>query len=272
MKKTISLALVFSFIFALAVQLPALAIDTATSTEATSSNSEVPMLTSFNPNETSTVPVKNPEQINKPETRATSTAGLEKIQSPTYINLFEKIIKIGQDLFGVKKVNTNATTTKATTTLATKTTSLEKIVSLGDVKLFEQIKKIGNDLFGIRKKGAYILPTMTSDQITCVSAAIDTKDSKISEALTVATAEINSAITARGICQKAALSVTTEKQSALNACNRIFTEASKKAADKTKNTQKEVWTVYNSSLKTCSVGTTEIKIEDGGQNVTEALN
>lgn len=337
MKKTISLALVFSFIFALALQLPALAIDTATSTEATDSNSEVPMLTSTNPASTSTPEVNHessveatttemtevatttvempktettppasnlekiptPEyikyfrevrkvgdslfgirksaaeierikqentQVNKPENRATSTEGLEKISSPEHISLFEKIIKIGKDLFGVKKENASATST-----LTAKAAGLEKIVSLSDVKFFEQIKKIGNDLFGIRKKGAYVLPTMTSDQITCVSAAIDTKDSKISEALTMATAEINSAISARGICQKAALSVNTERQVALNACNKTFMEAQKKASDKTKNTQKEVWMVYNSSLKTCSSGTAEIKIEDGGQNVTENL-
>jgi len=323
MKKTISLALVFSFIFALALQLPALAIDTATSTEATSSNYEVP-ITSTNPASTSTpeaideqkdatttieIPktdtpapssnlekIPTPEyikyfreirksgdslygirksaaeiekikqestQISKPEIKATSTTGLEKIKSPTQINLFEKIIKVGQDLFGIKKsdINTNSV----------KVTDLEKIVSLDDVKFFEQIRKIGNDLFGIRKKGSYVLPSMTSEQITCVSSAIDAKDSKISEALTAAAVEINSAITARGICQKAVLSITTERQSALNACNRTFMESNKKTADKTKNTQKEIWTTYSNSLKTCSTGTTEIKIEDGGQNVSEAL-
>lgn len=325
MKKTISLALVFSFIFALALQLPALAIDTATSTEATGSNSEVPMLTSTNSASTSTPEATNeptvatttveiprtstttatsslekipsPEYIKyfreikkmgdslfgikkptaeiekiKQEIKATSTVGLEKIQSPAHINLFEKIIKIGQDLFGIKKSETNATSTKATSTLATKATSLEKIVSLSDVKFFDQIKKIGNDLFGIRKEGVYVLPSMTSDQITCVSQAIDAKDSKISDALTMATAEINSAISARGVCQKAALSMNTERQGALNVCSKTFMEAQKKASEKTRSTQKEIWTVYNSSLKTCSAGTTEIKIEDGGQNVSETLN
>lgn len=202
------------------------------------------------------------------EDAATSTVTLEKISSPEKIKLFEQIKKIGNDLFGIKKLeSTKATSTKATSTL-------EKIISLDQVKLFGQIKKIGNDLFGIRKNNVYVLPTLTTDSITCISAAIDAKDAKNSEALTAATAEITSAITARGICQKAALVVTSEKMSAINACNKTFTNAHKTANDKVKTAQKEAWTAYSASLKTCATNAkvTEIKIEDGGQDVTSSLN
>jgi hypothetical protein len=253
MKKTISIVLMFSFAFILVAQMPALAEDIVT-TSATLTTTSI----------------------------ATSTIRegkkLEKISSPGKISLFEQIKKIGNDLFGVKKMestkasSTRATSTKATSTRATST--LEKITSLNQVKLFEQIKKIGNDLFGVKKTNTYVLPTLTADSITCVSAAIDAKDTKISAALTTAATEITSAITDRGTCQKTALSATSESMSAINVCNKAFSTANKTANDKVKAVQKEAWTAYTASLKTCATNasTTEIKIEDGGQDVTSSLN
>lgn len=309
MKKTITLALVFSFVFALLLQMPVLAEDSATS-----SDNNVPNLNSVKPEprmplagKSSSTPmtgkdlekipsqdymkyfreirkigndlfgIRKPaaeieklKQENKTENKATSTKGLEKISSTTQMNLFEKITKIGNDLFGIRKPETK----KASSSPENKAANLEKITSLNDVKFFEQIRKVGNDLFGIRKKGTYVMPNLSSEHIACASAAIDAKDTKISAALTLAASEISAAISARGLCQKAALAVSTEKQGALNTCNKTFNETSKIANEKVKNSQKETWNTYTASLKTCAqaAGTSEVKIEDGGQNVGETLN
>lgn len=241
MKKTVSLVLVFIFAFALVLQLPALANDGT-----------------------------------GPNVKATSS--LEKISSPSLMNLYREIRKIGDDLFGVKKASSTTANIqkndgkKASSTAVTKLeelkkAGLEKIISLEQVKFFEKITKVGNDLFGIKKKGAAILPTMTADLITCVSAAIDAKDTSISVSFTNASSETTSAIEARGTCQKSALALTSGRDDALKTCNKTFQEATKTANTKAKGAQQEAWTVYKTSLKACSTAanTTEINIEDGGE-------
>lgn len=248
MKKTISLVLVFAFVFALALQFPVLAEDNATAT-----------LTATSITATSS-----------------ATTSLEKILSPDKINLFNQIKKIGNDLFGVRKATSTILkieTNKGTTTsaIAKKITAaqkagLEKIASLEQVKFFEKITKIGNDLFGIKKKGANILPTMSADTITCVSTAIDAKDTKINTALTTATSEITAAVTARGTCQKAALALNSGREDAIQACNKTFQNTVKTANDKAKKSQTEIWTAYKTSLKACSTTASSgaIMIEDSG--------
>lgn len=294
MKKTISLALVFSFIFALAVQMPVLAEDATSSAnvisaqvnqEASSSTTDLEKIPSpehinyfkeikkigsslfgIKKSETEIEKIK---QRNTESVKATSTEGLEKISSPEHMNLFEKIKKVGKDLFGVKKTNV-----KATSTTAVKNPNLEKIVSLDQLSLFDQVKKIGNDLFGIRKKATSTLPVMTTELLACVSSAIDAKDIAISGAYTALVTDINNAITTRGTCQKAALVLTSERQSAINACNNTFNEDSVVPAQlKADKIAKDAWVTYNASLKTCAknANTTEIKIEDGGQNLTEKI-
>ena len=123
------------------------------------------------------------------------------------------------------------------------------------------------------KQQAPPLPTMTKDLLACTGTAIDTKDSKVSEALTTAASEIASAIATRGTCQKTALALSSEQQGALNTCNKAFQDASKKANEKARSVQKTVWTAYLSDLKTCSdtAKSTLIRIEDGGQNMTDAI-
>jgi hypothetical protein len=364
MKKTISYALIFSFVFALAAQLPALAEDNAsdepmltsaipTSVEATTTSVGIPdsflrdgeLKTSSSPiveprkpepreNEVKATSAnsagknleripspdyvkyfekiqkigkdlfgvrKNEQEVNRLKIEATKKTqemkietekktqemkmetekktqeskmeaaknNLERISSPDKMSLFEKIQKIGKDLFGIKK--TEVKNTSSTTEV--KATNLEKITSLDQVKLFDQIKKIGNDLFGVRKKGLYALPTMTTDLIACTSAAIDAKDAKISAAFTTSATEIAATITARGTCQKAALALTSEVQKALNDCNKSFQDTHKAATEKVKTAQKEAWSTYTTGLKACATAanTSEIKLEDGGQNVSEVL-
>ena len=240
MKKNISLALVFAFVFALAFQFPVLAEENTTATQ----------------------------------TATNATTSLEKILSPDKINLFDQIKKIGNNLFGIRKATSTllkiesnkSTTTSAIMKRVTDKTGLEKIVSLDQVKFFEKVTKIGNDLFGVRKKGANVLPAMSADTITCVSTAIDAKDAKISEALTTATSEITAAITTRGTCQKAALALTSGREDAIQACNKTFQTAVKTANDKAKKSQNEIWTTYKTDMKACSTtaSSTAIMIEDGG--------
>ena len=248
MKKTISLVLVFAFVFTLALQFPVLAEDNATATLLISSRA----------------------------TTSLATSSLEKISSPDKINLFNQIKKIGDDLFGIRKAtstilkietNKGTTTSEITKKITTaQKAGLEKITSLEQVKFFEKITKIGNDLFGIKKKGANVLPAMSSDTITCVSTAIDTKDTKISEALTAATSEITAAITTRGTCQKAALALASGREDAIQACNKTFQAAVKTANDKAKKSQNDIWATYKTSLKACSTTATStaIMIEDSG--------
>lgn len=263
MKKNISLVLVFAFIFALAAQLPVLADDA----------SGTPMLISANPGATSTAASTD---FHRPEPK-NGTSTLERVPSPAHINLFDKIKKIGNDLFGVRKASSTPATSdikKATSTLNAvekkindlKKTGLEKITSLEQIKLFDKVTKVGNDLFGIKKPGTMILPTMSADLITCTSAAIDAKDSSVSATLTTSASDIALAITARGTCQKTALALTSGISDAIKACNKTFQDTAKTANEKVKATQKTTWDTYNTSLKACSTASnaTPITIEDGG--------
>lgn len=256
MKKTISLVLVFAFIFTLAWQLPVLAEDNEQDAETTTIVA------------TST-------------TTLVATSSLEKIPSPALINLYNQIKKIGGDLFGIRKATSTIANIqknddkKATSTSNSlekkieelKKAGLEKIVSLDQTKLYDKITKVGKDLFGIKKREAVkTLPALSADALTCVSAAIDAKDSSINISLTSAATTITAAIDARGTCQKAALALNTGREDALKVCNKTFQEATKKANNEAKTSQKNTWETYKNSLKTCATtaSTTEITIEDGG--------
>ncbi len=210
-------------------------------------------------------------------TSASGTSSLERIPSPSQINLFEKIKKVGQDLFGVRKTeksedNNNASNNNNAFSSDARG-SLEKIVSLDQVKFYDKITKIGDELFGLRKKGTYVLPSMSTELIACVSAAIDAKDLKLIEVLNTTATEISTAITARGTCQKAALLLTEKRQDALGSCNKTFQEAAKVAREKAKKAQNEIWKVYTTSLKACSTtaSSSEIMIEDGSLDLGETL-
>lgn len=236
MKKTSSLVLALTFVFALVLQVPVLAEN--------NSEASKPMLISI---------------------KQDDTTNLEKIPSPAHINLFEKIKKVGTDLFGVRKASTTATAVEKKIE-ELKQSGLEKIISLEQVKFFDKITKVGNDLFGIKKPGTIILPAMTPELITCVSSAIDAKDTSISVSFTNAAAEITSAIEVRGTCQKEALTLNSDREGALKICNKDFQEATKVANDRAKKAQQETWVVYKNSLKDCSskAKTGDINIEDGG--------
>lgn len=239
MKKTISIVLALTFVFALMLQLPVLANDG---------------MGKF----------------------AKSTSSLEKIPSPDKINLYREIKKIGNDLFGIKKASgtiykiTKNDEQKAEVSKndlekkisEIKKAGLEKITSLDQVKLFEKVTKVGNDLFGIKKPGVMILPKMTPEMITCTATAIDAKDTSINISLTNSATEVTAAIDARGTCQKAALALSDGQNDALKTCNKTFQTSAKAAYEKARKAQQEAWETYKTSLKSCSQ---ELNIEDGGE-------
>ena len=303
MKRNMAFALIFIFIFSLAINLPVKAEEeralTATTTLATTS---APLITNFKdikPEDRAKIDTSKLEKIPSPEYiryfshiikkegvmygvriehKATATeaikkteerkatSSLEKIPSPDHVKFFEKITKIGNALFGIKKEGIKATTTIAT--------NLEKITSLDQVKLFDKVTKIGNDLFGMRKNTVNKLPEMSTTTIACVSAAIDAKDNGINIVLSVSAADVLTSITVRGTCQKAALNLTDTRQEAVNACNKTFSENVKKVNESTKERQKTIWDTYTKALKECSTKNTNganIIIEDGGQNSAEIL-
>jgi len=262
MKKTVSLVLLFSLATALVFKLPALAEDEATTT----------LLISPKPNSTATTTI------------TTRTAGSEKISSPKLIKYFEQIKKVGNSLFGVRKATSTAVIIKGATSTATSTASStaailkkiaeikkagsEKITSLEHTSLYSKIVKIGNDLYGTKKATTTkTLPTLTDTAVACVSTAIDTKDTALTDILTTANQEIGTAITARTACQKAALSLSSGQNEAITACNKTFKTAYQTTNKKAKEAQKKNWTTYKTSLKSCatSAGTAEINIEDGGE-------
>lgn len=296
--------LAFAFIFALAINLPVKAEDEATTTAVTTvATTTVTDLEDIKKEDRGNIDTSKYERIPSPdyiryfkqiikkdgslfgiriEHNATATAAikkvedrkastsLEKIASPDQIKFFEKITKIGNALFGIKKDDAKLEDSASS--------SLEKIASPEQIKFFERITKIGNTLFGIRKEDApKKLPTMNAETITCVSAAIDVKDTAVATAFTKATADITAAITVRGTCQKTALSLTSgDRQEEINVCNKAFQETSKKANETAKAAQKAAWTTYDSSLKECAKKNTvatssSIMIEDGGQKMSETL-
>ncbi len=251
MKKTISLVLILVFASVLIIGLPVLADENTTTTTRITTTLE-----------------------------KSTPLNLEKIPSPEKMNLYREIKKVGNDLFGIRKASstianiTKNDDKKASSTLTAiqkkiqeaKKSGLEKISSLDQIKLFEKITKIGNDLFGIKKKGVTVLPAMDTETVTCVSSAIDAKDTSVGAALTDSAVEINKAINTRNACQKNVLTLTSERESALKTCNKIFQETAKTINEKAKKTQQEAWNTYKKSLKSCSTttNTAEITIEDGG--------
>jgi len=233
MKKIVSFFLVISFLLAFAAFLPISGLNAKT-------------------NSTST-----PSQV-----------GMEKISSPDLIKLYEKIKKIGNALWGYKKA-------------AKVEEKLEKISSSKEISLYEKIKKVGNALWGIRKKILY--RTVTSETAPCVILAIETKDKAIIDNNTNTTNELNKAIVARTACQKTALATTDNQKKTLDECVRIFKEAHKLIKFNSSKTNITIAKTYGDSLKVCSKTATsvnatsstaektnnqEIKIEDGGGNIT----
>lgn len=199
----------------------------------------------------------------------TSQTKLEKIPSPQHINLYERIKKVGNALWGIKKANKEQE-------------KLEKISTPREISLFEKVRKAGNALWGIRKKILYRV--VTSETAPCVIAAIETKDKALTDNNTNTVTKLNNAIVARTTCQKTALGTIDNQKQALDECVRIFRDAYKQIKEDSKKTHENIWKTYRDSLKVCvktasgnpasstaenNAISQELNIDDGGGNIID---
>jgi len=161
---------------------------------------------------------------------------LEKILAPQFIGLYERIQKVGNSLWGVKKNSDDK----------------------DEVKNSPKYREI------------------TAEMRACVAAAIDAKDEALKARVTVTATELNAAITARGECQKNAIASLENQRENLNICVKNFQMKHKEIMNKAKEAQQAAWKTYQASLKAClpntvSTSTAEIMIEDGGSSALEAV-
>ncbi len=163
-------------------------------------------------------------------------AQLEKILAPQFIGLYEKIQKIGNSLWGVKRDSDDK----------------------DEVKDSAKYREI------------------TAEMRVCVAAAIDVKDASLKDRVTLTGTELNAAISTRGECQKNAIASLENQRENLNVCVKNFQIKHKEIVNKAKEAQQAAWKTYQASLKAClpniSASTTaEIMIEDGGSAALEAV-
>ncbi len=161
---------------------------------------------------------------------------LEKILAPQFIGLYEKIQKVGNSLWGVKKNSDDK----------------------DEVKNSPKYREV------------------TAEMRACVAAAIDAKDEALKARVTVTATELNAAITARGECQKNAIVSLENQRENLNICVKNFQMKHKEIMNKAKEAQQAAWKTYQTSLKAClpntvATSTAEIMIEDGGSAALEAV-
>lgn len=166
------------------------------------------------------------------ENLSTAKAQLEKILAPQFISLYEKIQKIGNSLWGVKK--------------STDDTSDE-------VKLVLSPRLV------------------TSAMIECVSAAIDKKDEALKNRITVSAEAVNAAIGVRGECQKSAIKTTDNQAAALQVCVKDFRAKSEEIMKQSKAEQQIIWKAYQADLKECSALDATVSSEEEGDEFLELM-
>lgn len=255
MKKFLSVVLISSFVLGLVSFLPAMAQET---------DSGVIMA------QNTSVATGTPE-------------GLEKIPTPSMMQMFKNIIKRGTDLFGVRKeIKNEVKEGDISTSTAVK---LEKILAPQFISMYERIQKIGNSLWGYKKGGKIpkkSFAVVGSNISACVITSIGVKDVALILNNSNFTSELNTAISARTTCQTTAIGSTENQKKNLDKCIKTFHEGLKQARKKTNDAYKNILKTFNESLKSCkktqvattTVSSTEssakIVIEDGGGNIAEA--
>jgi len=174
------------------------------------------------------------------------SVNIEKIATPAMISEFEKIVKIGTALWGVKKPT---------------------VISSGTFDMGGGVKVVGTNSGGVPTTTAPTIghdeggsvSTTTSGMIivnpamaTCVAAAIDVKDKALIDRVNAAAAEMVTAITTRSTCQQAAIqSTVTNQREALTACVHSFQDSVKQFNSANQAAQAAAWKTYSSSLQAC---------------------
>ena len=200
-----------------------------------------------------------------------SVKNLEKIPAPSMISTFEKIQKIGNALWGIKKSDDNKRPASGTDVSSGQ---LEKILTPSMISSFEKIRKVGTALWGVKKgedrksedKSGRL--TVSAEMSACVAAAIDVKDKALIARANAAATELVAAISDRSACQQAAVQSTSGQKDNLGLCVKAFEAGVKQLREASKTAHRAAWNTYQTSLKTCrttvmTTTTAEIVIEDG---------
>lgn len=197
--------------------------------------------------------------------------GLEKIPSPDQIKDFKVMRRVGNALYGIRRAASVSDQNKSDESKSdeVKQGVLERITHPAFVNLFEKIQRVGNALWGVRKHATstpetFVIP---AEVAICVAAAIDVKDKALMDRVSVAAAELNTALAARSTCQQDAIKASTTPKLMLNTCIKTFDGARKAMVEKSKNLQKEIWNAYQVNLKACRATSSDEVIptvEDGG--------
>lgn len=175
-------------------------------------------------------------------------AQLEKILAPQYIKLYDKVQRVGDSLWGVKRS--------------------------------EMQENNSNEAQETEVKQSARYRTVTAAMSTCVATAIDKKDEALKVRVTATGEEVITAITTRNTCQKQVLQSTDNQQENIDSCNKTFRSSHKTIMEKVKTEQKIIFEAYKTELKACAaldpVATdsdeaSELMIEDGGNNSFEVM-
>jgi len=226
-------------------------------------------------------------------------SSLEKILTPEQIKNFTNIVKQGNSLYGVRKLEMTASGTdalKSSTTVTVKDSQsllkkMEKIAAPWLINQYEQIRKVGTALWGLKKENqeqarVYI----NAANSACVLTVIQTKDEALKVNNEAAVTSLNAAISTRTTCQTAAINATAASASStnmfvnqkteLNLCVKAFNESAASIKKETTTKHKAIWGTYKTGLKACQTTNTtasstdsstedDLMIEDGGGSIFE---
>lgn len=230
MKKIISIAVVASFVFSLAIF--------------------------------SVMAQENESVIENKGVKANTGDQLEKILSPDLIKYFKNIEKRGTSLYGIKKDKMVEKKESINEKKVEKKTEqpekkLEKIAHPDFIKLYEDIKKIGTALWGYKKENKEkTRHVVTAEESACVISAIEIKDDALIANNNSFADKLNSAITVRTDCQKTALGSTENQADNLDVCTKTFQESVETVREDTKKAHESIWNTYKESLKLCGQNST----------------
>jgi len=152
---------------------------------------------------------------------SSASSTLEKIAAPQFIKLFHHIRRIGNALWGERKVPAQNS---------------------------QDRNSNGNQV-----AHPSVFTKVAPDEVSCVTAAINAKDAAVIANLQSTAVSLKSAINARSICQIKALSsaATSSQRDALDSCVNAF-QTSRRQINKTaKEAQHELWKTYTDSLRAC---------------------
>ncbi|NCN25225.1 hypothetical protein COT94_04010 [Candidatus Falkowbacteria bacterium CG10_big_fil_rev_8_21_14_0_10_37_14] len=198
----------------------------------------------------------------------------EKIPNPGEIKNFTRIKKVGNALYGIRRVNSMINNSREQrldnnsrqgSLLTDKQREVnhdnlvnnateEKILSLEDVRYFTKIRKIGTSLYGIRMniQGATVI---SADAIACVKTAMIKKDRAVLDAFDAYISTTLDSMATRSSAQLDALDITVnaDRAKAMNAAIIANKKAKEEASRLRNQSVKTANDTYKTDLKSCRV-------------------